>query len=167
MTIPTAPAGSIPRPPHLAGAATPSDAGPDGARQSCAAVPAQHPASAFEPRRILVADDNADAALTLASLLGLLGHEVRTAQDGAEALAVAAAFRPDFIFLDIGMPRMNGYDACRGIRRLAQAPAPVMVALTGWGQADDKRKAQEAGFDHHVTKPLDPAWLEALVGSRF
>ncbi|MDI1275286.1 ATP-binding protein [Polaromonas sp.] len=132
-------------------------------------VPAsvQPAAGAFEPRRILVTDDNVDAAVTLASLLGMLGHEVRTAHDGAEAIEAAAAFRPDIIFLDIGMPRMDGYEACRRIRALGQVPAPVVVALTGWGQADDKRKAQEAGFDHHFTKPVDPARLEALVGSNF
>lgn len=134
---------------------------------AAAVAPVPHPAGVFEPRRILVTDDNVDAALTLASLLGMLGHEVRTAHDGAEAIEAAAAFRPDVIFLDIGMPRMDGYEACRRIRALGQAPAPVIVALTGWGQAEDKRKAQEAGFDHHFTKPVDPARLEALVGSNF
>ena len=127
--------------------------------------PARAPGTAFEPRRILVADDNRDAAFTLASLLGMMGHEVRTAHDGAEAIATTASFSPQIIFLDIGMPHMDGYEACRRIRQLAQAPAPVIVALTGWGQADDKRKAQEAGFDHHFTKPVDPAQLEELVGS--
>lgn len=137
-----------------------ADAGPS-------SEPARAPATAFEPRRILVADDNKDAAFTLASLLGMMGHEVRTAHDGAEAITMAASFSPEIIFLDIGMPHMDGYEACRRIRQLAQAPAPVIVALTGWGQADDKRKAQEAGFDHHFTKPVDPAQLEALVGSNF
>jgi len=124
-------------------------------------------AAPFKPRRILVTDDNKDAAFTLASLLGMMGHEVRIAHDGAEAIAAAASFRPDMIFLDIGMPHMDGYEACRRIRLLAQEPVPVIVALTGWGQADDKRKAQEAGFDHHFTKPVDPARLEELVGSNF
>ena len=146
-----------------------ADAAPAAAASGTAAAsaPVGHPAGVFEPRRILVTDDNVDAALTLASLLGMLGHEVRTAHDGAEAIAAAAAFRPDVIFLDIGMPRMDGYEACRRIRALGQVPPPVIVALTGWGQADDKRKAQEAGFDHHFTKPVDPARLEALVGSNF
>lgn len=138
-----------------------------GAGAAAATGPVRRHVNAFEPRRILVTDDNVDAALTLASLLGMWGHEVRAAHDGAEAIAAAASFRPDFIFLDIGMPHMDGYEACRRIRALGQVPAPVIVALTGWGQADDKRKAQEAGFDHHFTKPVDPARLEALVGSNF
>ena len=154
----------------VAGSAAPAlpaaDAG-TGAGAGTATAPVRRHAGAFEPRRILVTDDNVDAALTLASLLGMWGHEVRAAHDGAEAIAAAASFRPDFIFLDIGMPHMDGYEACRRIRALGQVPAPVMVALTGWGQADDKRKAQEAGFDHHFTKPVDPARLEALVGSNF
>lgn len=147
-------------------AATPA-AAESGTAQAAAPAPVRHPEGVFEPRRILVTDDNVDAAVTLASLLGMLGHEVRTAHDGTEAIEVTAAFRPDIIFLDIGMPRMDGYEACRRIRALGQVPAPVVVALTGWGQADDKRKAQEAGFDHHFTKPVDPARLEALVGSNF
>jgi PAS domain S-box-containing protein len=131
-------------------------------------APAAEPAPAvFESRRILVVDDNADAALTLAQLLGIMGHEVRTAHDGASAIALAESFRPQIIFLDIGMPRMDGYEVCRRIRALEQQAATLLVALTGWGQADDKRKAQEAGFDHHFTKPVDPAQLEALVGSNF
>lgn len=154
----------------VAGSAAPAlpaaDAG-TGAGAGTATAPVRRHAGAFEPRRILVTDDNVDAALTLASLLGMWGHEVRAAHDGAEAIAAAASFRPDFIFLDIGMPHMDGYEACRRIRALGQVPAPIMVALTGWGQADDKRKAQEAGFDHHFTKPVDPARLEALVGSNF
>jgi PAS domain S-box-containing protein len=130
-------------------------------------APAAVTGVAFKPHRILVADDNQDAAQTLADLLGMMGHEVRTAGDGVEAIRVAEAFRPDIIFLDIGMPRMDGYEACRGIRALAQTPAPQIIALTGWGQADDKRKAQEAGFDHHFTKPVDSGRLEAMVGSNF
>lgn len=149
-------------------ALAPATAGAGAASGTAAApAPVRHPAGVFEPRRILVTDDNVDAALTLASLLGMLGHEVRTAHDGAEAIEAAAAFRPEVIFMDIGMPRMDGYEACRRIRGLGQVPAPVIVALTGWGQAEDKRKAQEAGFDHHLTKPVDPARLEALVGSAF
>lgn len=156
----------------VAGSAAPAlpaaDAGTGaGPGPGTATAPVRRHAGAFEPRRILVTDDNVDAALTLASLLGMWGHEVRAAHDGTEAIATAASFRPDFIFLDIGMPHMDGYEACRRIRALGQVPAPVMVALTGWGQADDKRKAQEAGFDQHFTKPVDPARLEALVGSNF
>jgi PAS domain S-box-containing protein len=153
----------------VAGSGAPALPAADAGAGAAAAAtgPVRRHVNAFEPRRILVTDDNVDAALTLASLLGMWGHEVRAAHDGAEAIAAAASFRPDFIFLDIGMPHMDGYEACRRIRALGQVPAPVIVALTGWGQADDKRKAQEAGFDHHFTKPVDPARLEALVGSNF
>lgn len=151
----------------VAGSVAPALPAADAGAAAAVNGPVRRHVNAFEPRRILVTDDNVDAALTLASLLGMWGHEVRAAHDGAEAIAAAASFRPDFIFLDIGMPHMDGYEACRRIRALGQVPAPVIVALTGWGQADDKRKAQEAGFDHHFTKPVDPARLEALVGSNF
>ncbi len=113
--------------------------------------------------RILVADDNQDAATSLALLLRIMGHETRTAHDGLEALDAAAAFRPDVTLLDIGMPQLNGYDVCRRIRQQAWGKGMVLIALTGWGQEDDKRQAQEAGFDHHLTKPVDPAALEKLL----
>ena len=115
------------------------------------------------PRRVLVADDNADSAESLGRLLELLGNEVRTASDGVQAVDVAAAFRPDVILLDIGMPKMNGYDACRRIREQPWAEQAVMVALTGWGRDQDKRRSQEAGFDQHMVKPVDPAALERLL----
>ncbi len=114
-------------------------------------------------RRILVADDNVDAAETLAQLLSMMGHEVLTAHDGVEAIEVAIGFRPDMIFLDIGMPRMDGYEACRKIRELEVLSGATIVALTGWGQADDKRKSREAGFDYHLTKPVDLDQLEKLT----
>lgn len=113
--------------------------------------------------RILVADDNQDAATSLALLLKIMGHETRTAHDGLEALDAAAAFRPDVTLLDIGMPKLNGYEACRRIRQQAWGEGMVLIALTGWGQEDDKRQAQEAGFDHHMTKPVDPAALDKLL----
>lgn len=113
--------------------------------------------------RILVADDNQDAATSLALLLKIMGHETRTAHDGREALDVAAVFRPDVTLLDIGMPKLNGYDVCRRIRQQAWGKGMLLIALTGWGQEDDKRQALEAGFDHHMTKPVDPAALEKLL----
>ncbi len=114
-------------------------------------------------RRILVADDNADAAESLATLLELYGNEVRTAQDGIEAVETAAELRPDVILLDIGMPRLNGYDACRRIREQPWGRDAVIIALTGWGQDDDKRRSLEAGFDHHLVKPVEPAALVSLL----
>ena len=114
-------------------------------------------------RRILVADDNADAATSLATFLKLLGYEVQTALDGQEAVEVAAQFQPDFILLDIGMPKLNGYDACRRIREQLGSTKPFLIALTGWGQNEDRQRSLEAGFDHHLVKPVDPDALEQLL----
>jgi PAS domain S-box-containing protein len=129
----------------------------------------QPPADEGEPlpssgqRRILVADDNPDSANTLSMLLTLTGNEVLTASDGLQAVDVAAAFRPDVILLDIGMPKLNGYESCRRIRQQPWGKEPVIIALTGWGQDDDKRRSQEAGFNYHIVKPIDPAALEMLL----
>jgi PAS domain S-box-containing protein len=114
-------------------------------------------------RRILVADDNKDAASTLAIMLRLSGNEVRTANDGLQAVEEAEAFLPHMIFLDIGMPKLNGYEACRRIRDQAWGATTVMIALTGWGQGEDKRRSQDAGFNHHFVKPIDPSALELLL----
>lgn len=114
-------------------------------------------------RRILVADDNTDAADSLARMLQMMGHEVRTARDGAEAIDIADAFKPDLVLLDIGMPRLNGYEACRKMKEKPWTDSTVFVALTGWGQEEDMRKAREAGFDQHLTKPADYRALEKLL----
>jgi PAS domain S-box-containing protein len=114
-------------------------------------------------RRVLVADDNRDAADSLALMLRLAGHEVHTAHDGQEAVEAAAWFRPEVALLDIGMPRLNGYDACRRIREQPGGRQIVLAALTGWGQEEDKRRASEAGFDCHLTKPVDPADLDKIL----
>jgi len=111
-------------------------------------------------RRILVADDNEDSAASLAMMLSFMGNEVHAAHDGMEAVEAAAAFRPDVILLDIGMPRMNGYDACRAIREQPWGRGLLILALTGWGQDEDKRRSREAGFDDHLVKPVEPAELE-------
>jgi signal transduction histidine kinase len=129
------------------------------------AAPAGAPAlaAAAEERgalRVMVADDNRDAADSLAALFRLLGNEVRTAYDGLDAVQVAATYQPQLAVLDIGMPRLNGYEAARRIREQAQARRVVLVALTGWGQESDRSRAREAGFDRHLTKPVTP---EALV----
>ncbi len=114
-------------------------------------------------RRVLIADDNADSAETLALILQAMGNEVRVAHDGAEAVALAAQFRPDTILLDIGMPKLNGYDACARIRAEPWAAGTHIVALTGWGQQEDKERSHAAGFDRHLVKPVEPAMLEKLL----
>jgi signal transduction histidine kinase len=114
-------------------------------------------------RRILLADDNRDAADSLAVVLQDMGHEVRVAYDGEEALAAGAEFRPDAVILDIGMPRINGYEVASRARESPWGRRAKLIALTGWGQQRDKTLAAQAGFDHHLTKPVDAATLEALL----
>ena len=114
-------------------------------------------------RRVLVVDDNHDSARSLALMLRLMGNETQTAHDGLEALDVAEAFRPDLILLDIGMPKLNGYDTARQIRTRPWGKETILIALTGWGQDEDRRRSQEAGFDSHLTKPIDPVALESLL----
>jgi signal transduction histidine kinase len=112
--------------------------------------------------RILVAEDNPDAAEMMRVMLEVKGHDVRIAADGVEAVAIAQAFEPQIAFLDIGMPRMDGYEAARRIRDQLQHRV-MLIALTGWGQDEDKRRAREAGFDHHLTKPPEPEQLDRLI----
>ncbi len=114
-------------------------------------------------RRILVVDDNKDAASSLAALVGLTGNETRTAYDGESAIEAAGAFRPDVMLLDIGLPKMNGYEVCRRIRAESWGSALTIVALTGWGQADDMRRSTEAGFDGHLVKPVELSALARLL----
>ena len=113
-------------------------------------------------RRILVVDDYEDAADTLAAILELMGHETCTARDGLEAMETAASFQPEVVLLDIGLPGRNGYEVARHIRGQPWGRTAVLVALTGWGQDDDKRRAEAAGFDIHLTKPVDPEVLQRL-----
>jgi PAS domain S-box-containing protein len=113
--------------------------------------------------RILVVDDNRDAADSLATMLRMMGNDVRTAYDGLEAVQAAATFRPDVLLLDIGLPRMNGYEAARHIREQPWGRSMALIALTGWGQEEDRRRALDAGCDHHLTKPADPAALQKLL----
>jgi PAS domain S-box-containing protein len=115
--------------------------------------------------RILVVDDHRDAADSLARLLRLMGHDTHTSYDGQEALQAATAVRPQVVLLDIGLPRLNGYDVARQIRQQPWGKGMILVALTGWGQQEDKRRASEAGFDHHMTKPVDVAALESLLAA--
>lgn len=113
--------------------------------------------------RILLADDNPDEASSLAMMLRQTGYDVNTASDGAEALEAAERVQPDAILLDIGMPRMNGYEAARRIREQAWGSEVLLIATTGWGQEEDKRRAFEAGFDHHLTKPVELGALQELL----
>jgi signal transduction histidine kinase/CheY-like chemotaxis protein len=115
--------------------------------------------------RILVADDNRDAAESLAMLLEIGGHEVRVAHLGRAALSTAQVFRPDIALLDIGMPDMSGYEVAQALRREPWAVHIRIIALTGWGQESDRRRALEAGFDHHLIKPVDPDHLAQIIAS--
>ena len=115
--------------------------------------------------RILVADDNEDAASTLAALLELMGHTVQYVNDGAAAVEAVPRFDPEVVSLDIGMPKMNGYQACRLIRGLPGGAAMTILAVTGWGQPEDRRASSEAGFDHHLVKPVDPDTLTELLAA--
>jgi PAS domain S-box-containing protein len=118
-------------------------------------------------RSILVVDDNHDAAATLSKLLRRLGNQVQTAYDGEDAVAAVAALPPDVVLLDIGLPRLDGYEVARRIRQQPGGHGIVLVALTGWGQDNDRRRSLEAGFDHHLVKPVDlDALLELLAGLR-
>jgi len=121
------------------------------------------PDEARDGLRILVADDNRDAVASLAMMLDLGGHEIRTAYDGIEALAIADEFQPEVVLLDIGMPRLDGYATARQLRRRRWAQGLVIVALTGWGQDEDRRRSNDAGFDRHLVKPVDPAVLRRIL----
>ena len=113
--------------------------------------------------RILVVDDNIDAADTLAMLLDTESHSVRVVHGGIEALLAAAEMQPDIVFLDIGMPGMNGFEVARALRKLPDIPSPFLVALTGWGGKDDVSRAHEAGFDEHLTKPADLMSIDEMI----
>jgi CheY-like chemotaxis protein len=116
-------------------------------------------------RRVLVVDDNRDTADSLALMLESLGHEARTAYDGARAIAVADEFRPDVILMDIGMPRFNGFQAAQRIRAQPWADRVVLIAITGWARDEDKVCSKEAGFDAHLTKPIDLQLLLRLLSA--
>jgi PAS domain S-box-containing protein len=114
-------------------------------------------------RRILVADDNRDSAEMLATSLEVLGHEVAMAHDGEQAVSLVETFHPDVAFLDLGMPKLDGYSAARRIREEPWGRHVLLVAVTGWGQDDDKRRSRQAGFDAHLVKPVDLAEIESLL----
>jgi signal transduction histidine kinase/ActR/RegA family two-component response regulator len=134
--------------------------------EDAATVPLPAQKNAAKTRRVLLADDNEDFAQSLGQLLSARGHEVRIARDGAEALEIAREFKPDIAFLDIGMPKVHGYEVARRLRAQPATAKCYLVAITGWGQEDDRNRAREAGFDKHLVKPVDPAEVEALVQAR-
>src|SRR4029453_1846719 len=126
--------------------------------------PVATPSAPTTPLRILIVDDNRDSAEMVATLLKFTGHETFTANDGLAAGEAAATLDPDVIFLDIGLPGLNGYEAARRIRaQQGEKRRPRLVALTGWGQDEDRRRSEEAGFDAHVVKPVDDAVLRRLL----
>jgi DNA-binding response OmpR family regulator len=125
-------------------------------------VRAMEAAVATSERRVLVVDDNEDAADSLATLLNVMHYQVRVAYDGPEAIEAADEFAPAVALLDIGLPKLSGYDIARHIRN-TRGEGVLLVAITGWGQDEDRRKAREAGFDHHFTKPADFEVLLELI----
>ena len=124
------------------------------------------PVKPSRARRILVVEDNRDSAESLAMLLELSGHETRIAYNGEDALGEAAQYQPDCILLDIGLPKLNGYEACRRIREQAWAKNATIIALTGWGQEEDRSKSMQVGFDAHLVKPVDESALLEVLETR-
>jgi CheY-like chemotaxis protein len=124
----------------------------------------EHAGTAAKPRkRILVVDDHRDAARVLGLLLDSLGHEVQTATDGQQALATMSAFHPDIVFLDIGLPEIDGYEVARRVRKSPELRGTKLIALTGWSHAEDRARTREAGFDHHLVKPVGVKTLKEVL----
>jgi two-component system CheB/CheR fusion protein len=129
-----------------------------------AAIPVARDATGgSRPERILVVDDNVDAAEALSLLLRMQAHEVRVVYDGLAALAAARDMKPDVVLLDIGLPEMDGLEVAKSLRARDDGPRPLLVAMTGFGQAEDRARTAAAGFDHHLTKPVDPKVLVSLM----
>jgi CheY-like chemotaxis protein/two-component sensor histidine kinase len=131
-----------------------------------AAASTSHPAPPTASRRILVVDDNVDAATSLSLLLQSLGHQTSVAYDGPGALRLAAEFHPDIVLLDIGMPGMDGYEVARRLRQIEQPQPMRIVAVTGWGKQEDRMRSREAGFDLHLVKPVDITDLAQALSER-
>jgi CheY-like chemotaxis protein len=113
--------------------------------------------------RILVVDDNHDSALSLAMMLSIMGHETRTAHDGESAISTAETFLPEVVLLDIGLPKLNGYEVAQRIRESAWGTSMFLIAVTGWGQDEDRQRSTEVGLNLHMVKPVEPAALEKLL----
>jgi len=116
-------------------------------------------------RRVLIVEDNADARESLGMLLEMQGHDVRSAQDGDTALKIVEEFLPEVVLLDIGLPKMDGFEVIRRLHVPMDGAQPAVIAVTGYGHAEDRRRTKEAGFDHHLTKPVDPREVMAIVAS--
>ena len=132
------------------------------AREPTRATPRDHPSPVGRPLRVLVVDDNIDAAEMLAEWLGAVGHGVRVAADGPTALELAAQFRPDVALLDIGLPVMDGYEVARRLRDLPGCAKIRLIALTGYGQESDHERSRRSGFEDHLVKPVD---LDAITNA--
>jgi CheY-like chemotaxis protein len=128
--------------------------------------PAADPDPVLPRRRVLIVDDDNDSAASLAMLLQVSGQETHTAHDGLEALKAAERLQPDVILLDVGLPKLNGYEVCRQLRQQLWGKRVVIVAVTGWGQDEDREKSMAAGFDAHLVKPPDYAALMRLLATR-
>jgi CheY-like chemotaxis protein len=130
------------------------------------AVPVSEPiAQQPRRRRLMVIDDNKDAAESMSMLLELWGHEVVCAYDGRTALEAAVKYHPDAVFLDIGLPGMDGYEIAERLRELPESARAVLIAITGYGQDEDRRRSHDAGIDHHLVKPVAPETLHNLLDS--
>jgi CheY-like chemotaxis protein len=117
-----------------------------------------------KPRfRILVVDDNPDSAMSLAMILSMMGHETRTAHDGETAVSTAEAFRPRVVLLDIGLPKLNGYEVAQRIRQEKWGESMFLVAVTGWGQDEDRQRSEDVGMNLHMVKPVEPAVLDRVL----
>jgi len=113
--------------------------------------------------KILVVDDNHDSALSLAMMLSIMGHETRTAHDGESAVTSAQSFLPDVVLLDIGLPKLNGYEVAQRIRESSWGTSMFLIAVTGWGQDEDRQRSSEVGLNVHMVKPVEPSALEKLL----
>jgi len=134
------------------------------ARESIVPVETAKPPT--QTSRVLVVDDNMDVADMLAMMLQMFGHEVQAVYSGQTALETAVEYQPDFVLLDIGLPDMNGYEVARRLRQQPQTKDVRLIAMTGYGQDSDRQLSQEAGFDHHLVKPVDPQKLQDLLATR-
>ena len=123
----------------------------------------EKPAALKSSFRILIVDDNRDSADTLSMMLRLTGNDTRTAYDGQEGVDLAGDFRPDLLLFDIGLPKLDGYEACRRIREQPWGAGMILIAVTGWGQDEDRQRSREAGFAFHLVKPVAPDVLEKLL----
>jgi CheY-like chemotaxis protein len=124
------------------------------------------PSETPKPRlKILVVDDNQDSALSMAMMLSIMGHETRTAHDGEAAVSTAQTFRPHVVLLDIGLPKLNGYEVAQQIRQHDWGTGMFLIAVTGWGQDEDRQRSEEVGLNLHMVKPVEPAVLEDLLAN--